>query len=489
MTRHHLSRAGAAAFTLTAWIMLAAALASPLQAGVNVLVIGSSVHFDEREAGPQESRLDLEALAAELEHILNRGNRNGATKVFFEDIYRTKDTPTALGSRGSKIPTQFHCHSLAQYYFWPERRAERLKLLKGESGTSWDYAVIVGDPYLIDQMPGIYAEGVKLIADALKTNAQTKLVLLMPWLEDGASNANIKEVLYRIGRGLDIPVAPAGESYAGSMSRHDATYLAAASVFSRFSEALAWAQSSSQSRLARQVATTIVKNRELPEFKEPYSKPTPFTMDFLENSTLTFNQTGTSSERGIKQGLIEAMRQCGLSPREVKKLDQGLIDFNYGRGNSGFEPNKRYQVAPEKFRRSYGFPMQEARATAAVSMLYGIDKRYFNAKSYDDGTDLGIAYDMCRDNEVEKNVRAVPIRLMWAKILELDPTLPPLRDNWHMSRLIDSACGAYMITLLTGKDTRGEEPGDRSSPEWKAWKARAIGYETAMRMGLSFGGY
>jgi hypothetical protein len=455
-----------------------------LQAGVNVLLIGSSYHFDQKEGGKQGKRLDPKSVAEELEKILNKGKRDGSSKVVFEDIYRTKETPIALGAGGKLVPTEFHCHSLAQYYFWPEGREARLKQLKGEAGTSWDYAVIIGDPYLIDQMPGVFAEGVYLIAKDLMAHGKTKTVLLAPWLENADATSHLSEVVYRVGQGLDIPVAPAGETVtkAGSIGRGDSAFLAAASVFSTLSGRESWGSRAN----AKRAMATILKNRSKPVFTNPYSKPTPFTMEFLDKSVLTFNQTGSSSERGIKGGIINAMKQCKITPQEVKKLDQGRIDFNYGRANSNFESNKRYKVDPSKFHRSYGFPMQEAKGTAAVSMLYGIDKRYINKQRYDDGTDLGVAYDMCRDKEVEKNIRAVPIRLLWAKIQDLDPVLRPLRDNWHMSRLADAASGAFIVTLITGKDSRGDEPKDKAAPEWKSWKARAMGYETAMRMGLNF---
>jgi len=459
-------------------------LSAPVYAGVNVLLIGSSYHFDVKEGGEQQKRMDLKSVGLELEKILNKGARNGPSKVVFEDIYRTKETPVALGASGREIPTEFHCHSLAQYYYWPEGREDRLKQLKGESGTSWDYAVIVGDPYLINHMPGIFAEGVHLIAKELKAGGGTKLVLLMPWLENAEATKHLSEVVYRVGQGLGIPVAPAAETVtdARSIGRSDSSYLAAASVFSTLSGRESWGQRGQ----AKKALATLIKNKSKPAFTKPYSESTPFTMEFIDKSLITFNQTGSSSERGIKSGIIAAMRQCEITPKETNNLDEGLIDFNYGRANSNFEPNKRYQVDPSKFHRSYGFPMQEAKGTAAISMLYGIDKRYFNKQAYDDGTDLGVAYDMCRDNEVEKNIRAVPIRLMWAKIKDVDPALLPLRDNWHMSHFSDAASGAFIVTLLTGKDPRGEEPKDNSAQEWKMWKARAIGYETAMRMALQF---
>jgi hypothetical protein len=124
----------------------------------------------------------------------------------------------------------------------------------------------------------------------------------------------------------------------------------------------------------------------------------------------------------------------------------------------------------------------------ALTLVCGIDKRYFNSRSYNDGTDLGIAYDMCREEQVGKNVRCIPIRLLWSKISEALPQETPLRDNWHMSRILDAASGAYLLTLLTGKDTAGPEPADVNSPEWNLWKGRDIGHQTALRMGLHFPG-
>jgi len=126
--------------------------------------------------------------------------------------------------------------------------------------------------------------------------------------------------------------------------------------------------------------------------------------------------------------------------------------------------------------------MQDHSKSAATTMLYGIDKRYLNGKSYLDGTDLGIAYDMIRQGEVASDIRAVPIRLMWAKMHDADPNLKPLGDRWHMSGYLNEATGTYMCTLLLGQCPVGDEPMDKNSNEWKRWLGRKIGCETAMRM-------
>lgn len=459
-------------------------VAPAIHAGINVLVIGSTSHFDQKESGKEEGRLDPSEMAKSLESILNQGrNQEGGPEVVFEEVYRTHSTPVALGSAGTETATEFHCHSLAQYYFWPEGRENRLKMLNGSGQRQWDYVVLVGDPYLMGQMPGIYVEGVDLLVGQIRKN-EAKIVLLAPWTSDEEETKRIREVSFRVGKLYDLPVAPAGEAKfaAGGMAERDASYLAAACVFSTLSGREAWGSGG----LAKKALDAVARNQSIPDFQDAFDFPNPFRMDSLEKEVITFNQTGTSSEAGIRGGLHGAAKRCGLQLKELRNAE-AKIDFNYGRGNSNFEPGKRYKVEPDRFHRSYGFPMQEQKRTAPVSMLYGIDKRYFNSRSYDDGTDLGIAYDMIRDQEVDHNVCAVPLRLLWARLHEVDPTQTPLRDNWHMNRVLDAAAGSFMITLLTGRNPTGEEPPDIKSDDWKLWQGRKIGYETAMRMALRKG--
>ena len=453
-----------------------------VEAGVNILIVGSSEGFDKHEQPKgHEDHLDVTKLAPTLEKVLNKGKTvKDGTSVVLEDIYRKKTVTVAQGSAGTKVETEFHCHSLAQYYFWPEGRDQRLANLGNKGDTKWDYVILVGDPYLISEMPGIYAEGVNLLANRVK-EGEAKLVLLMPWHSDESKAKRIGEVVNRVGHGLGIPVAPAGDTWAKAGSKRDGEYLAAASVFSALSNAAAWGSSASENLVAKQALATVKENAAKAAYSGSVGLPNPFAMKNVTKDAITFNQTGSSSEAGIKVALIDAMNRLKITPKEVK--GDAPADFNYGRGNSNFEPNKRYKVKPEQFDRSYGFPMQEQAASAAESMLYGIDKRYFNGTSYDDGTDLGIAYDMIREDEVKHDVRAVPMRLLWAKLKDANPKLEPLRDKWHMSRFLDAASGTYMVTLLTGKNPVGDEPAEKESDAWNLWLGRKTGYETAIRMG------
>ena len=353
--------------------------------------------------------------------------------------------------------------------------------------------MIIGDPYILANMPGVYAEGANLVASAAKEGG-AKPILLAPPL-DGASaavTARVAQVVYRVGKDAGIPVAPAALARPAPVRRTRAPsrltaggeFLAAACVYSELFDRAAYSSKPSNRILGSLALKTVKVNRTKKQFTGPFEFANPFAMKYVAKTSITYNHTGTSSERGIQGALTAAMRRCKVSCKKVSpgKAGDAKIDFNYGRANSMFEPHKRYKVDAKKFGRSYGFPMQEHSKTAAETMLYGIDKRYISARRYDDGTDLGVAYDMIRQGEVASDIRAVPIRLMWAKLHDANPKLKPLRDRWHMSRCLDEATGTFMYTLLSGKRPVSNEPPEKGTDAHNRWLGQKIGYETAIRM-------
>ncbi|MDP6544330.1 MAG: hypothetical protein QGH60_10085 [Phycisphaerae bacterium] len=462
--------------------------------GLNVLVIGSTHSFSEGEKrGDADQRaFNASAVTDRLRAILARDTKYRKTaNVVFEDIFRKKTLPTAIGGGGKLMTMEYRCYSLAQYYFWPDGRAERLRNLSGKGKTKWDYVVIVGDPYILANMPGVYAEGAGLIADMVKKGA-AKPVLLMTWPEAGSSStvANFGEIVYRVGKGAGIPVAPAGHAWS-SLSKKDKStehptaggaYLAAACVYSEIVGRIAASSKYNDRAIAAHAFRTVKANKTKTQYTGRFDSKNPFAMKYVTKTSITYNHTGSSSERGIQGALEAAIKRCKVSCKKVAPGKNAKIDFNYGRANTIFEAHKKYKVAPRQFDRAYGFPMQDHGKTAAETMLYGIDKRYVGSRRYDDGTDLGIAYDMIRQGEVASDIRAVPIRLMWAKLHDANAKLKPLRDRWHMSRYLDEATGAFMYTLLSGRRPVVAEPSTKGSDAWNRWLGQKIGYETAWRM-------
>jgi hypothetical protein len=469
--------------------------AANLPAAMNVLIVGSTHSYCQGEKpGPGSCKpFNSAAVADNLREILARDPKHRKTaKVVFEEVYRTKTLPTAVGGRGNLMNFEYRCHSLAQYYFWPDKRAERLANLKSAGKTKWNYVVIIGDPYILANMPGVYAEGANLVASAAKEGG-AKAILLMPPLEGAAAavTARVAQVVYRVGKDAEIPVAPAGLARPAAVRRSRAPapaargeFLAAACVYSELFDRAAYSPKPQNRILAGLAFKTVKVNRTKKQFTGSFEFDNPFAMKYVTKTSITYNHTGTSSERGIEGALTAAIRRCKVSCKKVSpgKAGGAKVDFNYGRANSMFEPNKRYKVDARKFGRSYGFPMQEHSKTAAETMLYGIDKRYISGRRYDDGTDLGVAYDMIRQGEIASDIRAVPIRLMWAKLHDANPKLKPLRDRWHMSRCLDEATGTFMYTLLSGKRPVSDEPPEKGTDAYTRWLGRKIGYETAIRM-------
>jgi len=380
----------------------------------NVLVLSSTKPLAEVKGVKPLNKTALISLVKK--EVARNLRRAGKINIEFEDVYRQKTLDTAIGGNGGIRPYTYKCHSLAQWYFWPEGRKERLANLEGKGKT--------------EQMPGVYAEGVKLVADKVREGS-AKPVILLPWkLSKSNGTYPLAEVICRVGKSSGIPVLP----------------------------------KTSASRVEKLCSGT-------------YDKENVFSMKYVDKRNVTYNHTGTSSERGIEGGLRGAAKRCRIDMRKTKPSPEKKIDFNYGRANTIFEKNKQYKVDPKLFDRSYGFPMQDHSKTAEETMLYGIDQR-----GNDDGTDLGIAWDMIRQKEVPKDIRCIPIRLMWAKLHDASPEIKPLRDRWHMSKYLDTATGNYIYTLLSGRCPIGEKPADADKNAMNDWYGQRIGYETAWRM-------
>lgn len=412
------------------WVSLLTILAvyaGDARAQTNVWLIASTRHFGAGQDIPAYTKQDLLRLAHST--LLRELPVRGKVNIVFEEVHRQKKMDVAVGGGGQPWATQFECHSLAQWYFWPEGRDERLANLSGKGEIQYSHIILVGDPYLLVHMPGVYAEGVHLIATKVsQANAQT--VLWLPW---GARSTQairkMNEVVCRVGRGAELPVIP---------------------------KAIA-------TRTARQCTGL-------------FNAENPFTMKYVDKRKVTYHHTGTSSERGIEGGLRRAADACHIDMNKTQPADGMKIDFNYGRANATFEADKRYKVQPEHYHRSYGFPMQDHAKTADQTMRFGLDRRS------DDGTDLGIAQSMIQAKQVKLDVRCIPIRLMWAKMHDLDPDMTPLRDRWHMSHYLDSATGAFMVTLLSGRCPLSHKPADGDANATRHWLGQKVGYETAWRM-------
>ena len=410
-------------------------------------------------------------------------------QVVTEDVFTEKDVLLGLG-QGAKENTLPHArHSLAQYYFWPEERDKRLENLSGQGDVVWDHVVIFGDPNLVQTMPGFYSFGVNLIAEKVREGGAQPLVF-MPWLQaaDQAEIEHFSEFTARTADGamVPVPLIAAATAWNGldegkkvSATSHpspNGAYLSAAAIYSQiFNRSAATSSYNYDDELAEQsYATVLAEAARSPDWAGR-SFSSPFQAGGVADRVLNYNQTGSSSENGIRGGLQWVVAKANT---QLTSGGAAPLNFNYGRANTNFEANKRYKVDANAYEFSLGFPMQDAGNHGDTSMLYGIDQRRSQSEN---GTDLGVAFYMAKNSELPE-ARAVPIRSLYALMKDQIPGQSAYRDSWHMHRDLDKAAGAFIFTLLTGHCALDDEPVDSDSSEWRSWMAHKIGYETAWSM-------
>lgn len=473
---------------------------------LNILVIGSTHSFSEDgESGAvQEAAFNPTTIATNLKNMLLADPANTDTvNVAFEDVYRTSLQPVITGGNGNTVYTEanatwmtFECHTLAQYFMWPDGKAARMTNLRGQAGTQWDYIVIVEDPYVLANFPGMYAEAAKLFHEEISKGAG-ELVLMSQWPKVGSTftATAFNEHSFRVGKSLDVKVAPAAKAWNDLTSKDtsanhptpNGAYLAAASLYSTLTtrNATSFVTGASNQSLTQLAYNTVQTTNSTAQYSGIYSEPNKFQMKYNRKRLLIGTQQGTSTERGIwYDGILRAAHAAGVSFTipAITSVGPLPVDFNLGRGYLGVE--KYYIVDPTKYSSSYGFPTGDNSQTkGAETMRYGIDKRNVSG-TYDQNTDLGIAYNMLRQGEVEPSydVRAIPMRLLWSKLYHYYSTIPAYDDLWHLSTQVNRAAGGFLFTLNSGRCPIGDEPAPQGSTAWQQWLGLKIGYETAWQM-------
>ena len=445
-----------------------------------ILIVGSSTSIE-----PGVSVLDPQNIASQLQAILDQSD-SFSGHVESRDIFTQKSIEFALGGGGDLYTWPFYRHSLLQYYYWPEPSIH--KELKGQLEHQWDYVVFLGDLYLQCNIPGFYALGVnKVIQKAVEGGAIPLLISPWPTQESLCSYQDLAHTNAIISHYAteDLNLVPVGQIwqklkqdqkvFINTQLSSDGAYLVAATLFSKiFNQNAALSShkiNDEWAKLAYESNLNYEPNLPLPQTKTIVN---PFSNGGFLPREVTYHHTGSSSEKGILRGLnwaFDALAGMSFTKGDSKKI----ITFNYGRANTYFEANKRYDLDSTRFEYSFGFPMQDHSQTGNSSMLYGIDKRSGDAEN---GTDLGVARKMIRDNETFM-AKAIPIRTLYAQLKELFPNFSAYSDKWHMHNDLNRASGAFLFTLLTGHSSVDEEPKDTTSSSWRSWMAKKVGYETA----------
>jgi len=444
---------------------------------LNILVIGTSVSI---ENNVEEFSPSL--ISSELQNILSADTSISINvNVVAEDIYKVKGVSTGIANQITEN-RNYYCHSLAQYYFWPDNHATQMDNLEGNNGVDWDYVVIGADPYIISKMPGYYSLGVNKIVDKV-IKGGAKPLLLMEWMNDSTLTNYFEEFTYRTADGLKSPiqVIPGGLAWdalpvnlkdvAAVHPTPNGAYLTAASIYSHiYSRSASFSLYNYNDTIANIAETTLTNSISQTHYVGSHTFVSPFKNCGINDVNLIYNHQGTSTENGILNGLNWVVA------KNQKTLQYGAsapVHFNYGRSSMG--STHLYNIDPVNFDYSFGYPLQDDASTGLVTMQYGLDKR---RNTGDVETDLGTARQMLNQSELPY-ARNVPLRTLIAQMLEEIPGVKiyPVGDPWHLSSDVNIAIGTYMYTILTNDCSCDTVPSD--STQWRTWMAHKIGQRTA----------
>ena len=450
---------------------------------LSILVMGTSksIKVNSDEFSPFQIRNEL------VNILTNDPSLTLSINVVAEDIYRTKSVLTGIAYDWTGTNVNHYCHSLVQYYFWPENRTSRIDNLKGEDGTDWDYVVIGADPEIISSIPGFYSLGVNKIARKV-VEGGGKPLLLMPWTKSLSDIGHFEEFTYRTADSAQVPVdiVPAGLAWndlpsgkidiSTSHPTPNGAFTCAAAIYSHIFNQSASSSNYVYDNVIADITNTSIGNA---SSQTHYSGGITFNSPYkncgISDTALIYNHGGTSTENGILGGLQWVVSQ---GQKTLQYGNTPHVHFNYGRSSMG--TTHLYVIDTSTFDYSFGYPLQDNAITGHTSMQYGIDQR---VNETDVETDLGVALDMVEQGELP-SARNVPLRTIISQMIEEIPGVDifPPNDNWHLSNDVNKAIATYMYTILTGECALEGQPEPVDSTEWRTWMAHKIGYTTAWTM-------
>ena len=449
---------------------------------LNIMILGTteSINNNSEEFSPHQIAIELQNI------LLADTSLTIGLNVIAEDIYRSKNVSTGIANQITSN-LDYYCHSLFQYYFWPDDRNQRMQYLMGDSIFNWDYVVIGSDPYILSSMPGFYSLGVNKIAEKITDGGAIPLIL-MTWPKDSINIDHFEEFTYRTADGAKVSLEniPAGLAWNSLPNNKkdiavfhpspNGAYLSAASIYSHiFNRSASFSNYVYDDTIANILNSIILNAQSSIHYSGSRAFISPFKSCEINDSILIYNHGGTSTEIGIQNGLNWVVSEA---QKILQFSTNPPIHFNYGRSSMG--TTHLYVVDSSRFDFSFGYPLQDDLSTGLISMQYGIDQRVSNN---DVETDLGVAIQMINNSELPY-ARNVPLRTLISQMIEEIPGVDifrtfPVLDPWHLSTDVNKAIATYMYTMLTGDCALEGALLPADSVEWRTMMSHRIGYTTA----------
>ena len=429
-------------------------ITTPLVADVNILIIGSTKDSSEHRSIKGDSKaFSPELIKDELQKILE-GVELGKVNITLLDRYQTQPGKYA--------------YNLISWFHWPYpadvETNERWPNLQGKKSTKWDYVVLIGDPYTIEKMPGLYTHGVAKVAEQVaKGSAETILLMNWPAKSSKSTIDHYREVIYRTGRSGGFKVAPAamaweaaGKPSGESHPNKSGAYIAAASIYSRIWNKSAKASTYSySSKLADTVDKIVKLNVGKPQYKGKFNFQSPFKM---------FNN---------QSRIVAPIKSGGGSSTEVDFI--GRTGDAVKRAGALTGKGARYTIGRYTGRNPKGGKDFRNRGGNAFGYLYhvegnNIDKTISNIT----GWEMFLANNMITELS---DFRLIPRRILLGSLLQFDPKMK-IVGGGHVYGSQATSVGTYIYTIISGRCPMDPKPNEITAQ----WHAQKTGYEMAWQV-------
>ena len=315
-------------------------------------------------------------------------------------------------------------------------------------------------------MPGLYTHGAaKVAAEVAKGKGKTVLLMGWPGPNSESTVRHYREVVYRTGRTGGMMVAPAalaweaaGKPAGEAHPSDDGAYIAAASIYSRI-----WNKSPKASSytykdtLADAVHKTVTASVGAKHYTGRLDVDGPFR--FFDNRARGArpgkSPGGSSTEQGLTSATNKAIKRAGAQP---------ATGTGYRIGRDSGRRAKDYRIGDKEHKgKTFAYRYQTNTGNPDIHLAQIFSQ------------DINLADQVMHES---KTYRAIPRRLMWASLHQLDPTIKPMSSHGHLSHEATTACGSFVYTIISGRCPVEPKP----NPVTKDWLSQKVGYEVAWQL-------